>query len=334
MNPLISIITPVYNSSPYLRVCIQSVLRQTWQDFELILVDDGSLDESKCICKKTCSTDHRIRFISQEHKGVSAARNAALEIAAGEYLFFLDSDDAIHPCLLETMYSVLHKTNAAMAAVEYHFIKAGDRPEHSNKSTSFSYFDDYIYLDNQTSINLFVQGHTNVLYGTGGIMVRSIEARSLRFDERMLNGEDTKFVYQMLLKGASVAILNKRWYYYRRYEGNSCKKRTINACRSMYYCERYIRDNELKQHRLLNAIAKEQILMTRICEWYIAGRQSHDVVLCRYLRKISARECSTKTFYQTRLRDKTAFFITLHCLPLYWMYRILCRSYNDRRPIL
>ena len=88
---------------------------------------------------------HRIRFISQEHKGVSAARNAALEIAAGEYLFFLDSDDAIHPCLLETMYSVLHKTNAAMAAVEYHFIKAGDRPEHSDKSTSFSYFDDYIY---------------------------------------------------------------------------------------------------------------------------------------------------------------------------------------------
>jgi len=60
-----------------------------------------------------------VRFISQEHKGVYAARNAALEIAAGEYLFFLDSDDAIHPCLLETMYSVLHKTNAAMAAVHF-----------------------------------------------------------------------------------------------------------------------------------------------------------------------------------------------------------------------
>ena len=64
---------------------------RTIPSFNEMVFHDGSLDESKCICKKMCSTDHRIRFISQEHKGVSAARNAALEIAAGEYLFFLDS---------------------------------------------------------------------------------------------------------------------------------------------------------------------------------------------------------------------------------------------------
>ena len=114
---MIHVVTAVHNRYPITEKFVDSLLRQDCGPVHLILVDDGSLDESKCICKKMCSTDHRIRFISQEHKGVSAARNAALEIAAGEYLFFLDSDDAIHPCLLETMYSVLHKTNAAMAAV-------------------------------------------------------------------------------------------------------------------------------------------------------------------------------------------------------------------------
>ena len=119
MDNLISIIIPVYNSSLYLCDCIQSVLQQTWKNFELILVDDGSQDESKSICKKISSTDNRIPFIEQKHKGVSAARNAALEVAAGKYLFFLDSDDVIHPCLLETLYTVLYKTNAVMAASEY-----------------------------------------------------------------------------------------------------------------------------------------------------------------------------------------------------------------------
>lgn len=328
MNDLISIITPVYNSGPYLRDCIQSVLKQTWQNFELILVDDGSQDESKSICEKMSGTDNRIQFITQEHKGVSAARNLALEAAAGKYLFFLDSDDAIHPCLLETMYTILDRTAAAMAATEYHFMKAEDSPEKLVRSTPFSCSDDYINLDNQTSIDFFVQGHTNILYGTGGIMMRSSKARSLRFDERLMNGEDTKFVYQMLLRGADIIILNKEWYYYRKYEGSSCKKRTVNACKSMYRCESYIRDSELKQNRLINAISREQILMTRICEWYTAGRRNHDAALCGYLRKISAVESSTQTFYQASLRDKINFFLMFHCLPLYWVNHALRKSYN------
>lgn len=324
MNNLISIIVPVYNSGPYLRDCIQSVLQQTWHNFELLLVDDESQDKSRSICEKISRTDSRIHFITQKHKGVAAARNAALEAAAGEYLFFLDSDDAIHPCLLETLYTVLHRTNAVMAATEYHFIKAGERLENADRSASDPCSDDYIYLDNQASIDLFTQGYTNVLYGTGGIMIRSIKTLSPRFDERLLNGEDSKFVYQLLLKGADVTILNQKWYYYRRHTGNSCMKRTVNACRSMYHCECYIRDTELKQRRLLNAVAREQILMTRICEWYAAGRRDHDAALCGYLRKTAARESATKTFYQTCLRDKISFFLMFHCLPLYRVYKGFC----------
>ena len=105
MNDLISVIVPVYNSSLYLSSCINSVLQQTFPYFELILVDDGSQDESKYICEKASRTDDRIRFIHQKHKGVSVARNRGIRAAKGNYLFFLDSDDMVHPYIFEVLYT-------------------------------------------------------------------------------------------------------------------------------------------------------------------------------------------------------------------------------------
>lgn len=122
MNDLISVIVPVYNSSLYLSSCINSVLQQTFPYFELILVDDGSQDESKYICEKASRTDDRIRFIHQKHKGVSVARNRGIRAAKGNYLFFLDSDDMVHPYLFEVLYTILNKNQSIMAATEYHFI--------------------------------------------------------------------------------------------------------------------------------------------------------------------------------------------------------------------
>ena len=124
MSDLISVIIPVYNAAPYINICIQSVLQQTYSCFELLLVDDGSQDESRDICEKVGQTDNRIRFFPQEHRGVSAARNKALKAAKGNYVFFLDSDDSIHPCLLETLHTVLNRTQASLVVAEYCFTKA------------------------------------------------------------------------------------------------------------------------------------------------------------------------------------------------------------------
>lgn len=328
MNTLISVIIPVYNSSPYLNDCIQSVLHQTYQNFELILVNDGSQDDSKNICEKISSTDKRITFINQEHRGVSAARNNALKFATGEYLFFLDSDDAIHTCLLETMHSILSSTNATMAAAEYQFISASKLPDAPKNQNPSSYSGDYIYLDNRITLDSFVRGYTNTLYGIGGIMVRRVKAQSLRFDEQLLIGEDTKFIYQMLLQGADIIILNKKWYYYRKTKNYKDVKHTINSYQSMYMCESYIRDSEIKEHRNINAISKEQALLIRICEWYIIGRQTHDVVLCNYLRKISAKESASKIFLQAKLCIRIKFFLIFHCPPLYWTIHVSYKIYE------
>lgn len=146
MKELISIIVQIYNSARYIRECVNSVLEQTYENFELILIDDGSLDESKDICLKLCETDRRILFFHQEYKGVSTARNIGMKTAKGKYLFYLDSDDIIHPDLLETLYDELEKTNSIMAVSQFHFIKDMDKKDQlismiNREKTSFTYIE-------------------------------------------------------------------------------------------------------------------------------------------------------------------------------------------------
>lgn len=95
--PKISIIIPVYNSETHLDTCIQSICRQSYTDFELILVDDGSTDRSASICDGYASKDTRIRVLHQANAGVSAARNKGIDNARGEWLTFIDSDDYVEP---------------------------------------------------------------------------------------------------------------------------------------------------------------------------------------------------------------------------------------------
>ena len=89
----VSVVIPVYNVMPYLERCVQSVVRQTYQNLEIILVDDGSTDGSGKLCDKIAGTDQRIRVIHQKNQGLSGARNTGIRQATGEYVVFLDSDD-------------------------------------------------------------------------------------------------------------------------------------------------------------------------------------------------------------------------------------------------
>ena len=92
---LLSIIVPIYNTEKYLEDCLQSILNQTFSDYELILVNDGSTDSSPEICEQYAERDGRIRVIHKENGGVSSARNCGIEIAQGNYIWFVDSDDTI-----------------------------------------------------------------------------------------------------------------------------------------------------------------------------------------------------------------------------------------------
>lgn len=116
---MISIIVPVYNVEKYLEKCICSILDQTYRDFELILVDDGSRDKSGGICDAYKKKDGRIRVFHQENKGLSGARNAGLARASGEYITYIDSDDSVDPHYLEVLFENAQKYGAEVSVCGY-----------------------------------------------------------------------------------------------------------------------------------------------------------------------------------------------------------------------
>ena len=112
---MISVIIPVYNVEKYLAECLDSVLAQTYSDWEAILVDDGSTDSSPAICAEYARLDPRIRMVRQENQGLSGARNTGIEISTGDHITFLDSDDALVPGALELLATLSAENDADMA---------------------------------------------------------------------------------------------------------------------------------------------------------------------------------------------------------------------------
>ncbi|HEL7541574.1 TPA: glycosyltransferase, partial [Enterococcus faecalis] len=126
--PKISIIVPVYNVEKYLEKCVRSILAQTFTDFELILVDDGSPDSSGAMCDQFAEQDERVKVIHKENGGLSDARNAGIEIATGEYLGFVDSDDYIADDMYELLYTNIVKEDADLSICGIYDVYEGKEP--------------------------------------------------------------------------------------------------------------------------------------------------------------------------------------------------------------
>lgn len=116
---MISVVIPVYNVAPFLRECLESVKNQTFTDFEAILINDGSTDDSLKICQEFVATDTRFRFFSQKNKGLGPTRNKGIYLSKGDYLTFLDSDDWWEPDMLATLYRTLTRQNADISCCGY-----------------------------------------------------------------------------------------------------------------------------------------------------------------------------------------------------------------------
>ena len=127
----ISVIIPVYNIENYVRACIESVCAQTYKDLEIILVDDGSSDNSGAICDEYAKKDARIRVIHKQNGGLSAARNDGIEAAKGKYLAFVDGDDYVEPEMYERLYKALMENDAEMSICSFRYV--GGMEERNDK---------------------------------------------------------------------------------------------------------------------------------------------------------------------------------------------------------
>ncbi len=141
----IDIIVPVYNTEKYIRQCIYSIQSQSFSDFRLILVDDGSTDNCSVICDELAQNDKRIEVIHQRNVGLSAARNAGLKISSNPYICFIDSDDMIHMDYLKHMYELITKCDAELVVCDYHIF--GDNEPMGELSGAFGDQDIKVYTD-------------------------------------------------------------------------------------------------------------------------------------------------------------------------------------------
>jgi len=123
MKDLISVIIPVYNLEDYIGKCIESVLSQTYDKLEIIIVNDGSSDDSKKICESYLQKDKRIKLVNKENGGVSSARNTALSMATGTYIGFVDGDDYIEPDFFQTLYNIITQNGADISMVSFNRVK-------------------------------------------------------------------------------------------------------------------------------------------------------------------------------------------------------------------
>lgn len=138
---MISVIIPVYNVEKYISQCLDSVCNQTYSDLEIILVDDGSTDDSGEICDKYACQDKRIHVIHQENIGAAAAKNAGLQVASGEYLSFVDSDDFLEPNAYRYMLQVMQTQGADVVQCSYRDVFKNHTKEHVLKNATLSQID-------------------------------------------------------------------------------------------------------------------------------------------------------------------------------------------------
>ncbi|MDD6812335.1 MAG: glycosyltransferase family 2 protein [Lachnospiraceae bacterium] len=135
--PLISIIIPVYNVEKYLTRCLESVVAQTYSNLEIILVDDGSTDNSGKVCDKYQEIDSRIKVVHKKNGGVSDARNEGIDEACGEYIAFVDSDDWVTRNYIENMYAILVKNSCDIAICDVKRTSKGDLKKSTEKLKTY-----------------------------------------------------------------------------------------------------------------------------------------------------------------------------------------------------
>lgn len=248
MDSLISIIVPVYNVEKVLHYCVNSILNQIYTCYELILIDDGSCDSSGELCDQYAEKDKRISVIHKENGGVSSARNAGIEIAKGEYICFIDSDDYVEPNYLEAL--ILSKEEYPECENIWCGFQTVDKYENANvlKKVVFSCQEKKSVVSKELIMDLHEKwldaGPVCKLYSR-----KIIGDYGLKFDESISLGEDLIFNFQYLdVTTGKIIIINKCLYNY--YYANS------SSLSSKFY------ENMFELYKTIN-----KIMFDCMCRW-------------------------------------------------------------------
>ena len=239
-KPILSIIVPVYNSQSFLRQCIDSILAQTFENYEIILINDGSTDDSGAICDEYSSNfPEKIHTRHKANGGAASARNAGIEMAQGEFIGFIDSDDYIHPEMFSFLVSEIEKNGADI--IETRFIKKGSENDSTSEGVLISGRDAFIEMLNwRLTTSLCTK------------LFRRYVLDGLKLDEGHTN-EDFRYLCEILQKDILVFNTNRAFYNYRETPGSvtrTLRPNFFDIFRNLDYVKSIIcaDDSELLRH--------------------------------------------------------------------------------------
>lgn len=224
----ISIIIPVYNIENYIAQCLESVISQSFQELEIIVVDDGSTDKSKAICKEYAELDSRIILIHKENGGLVSARKAGLKRATGEYIVYVDGDDWLELDAIEQEYELLKKSNAQIAFFA-HYENLENVEKKVEHGISSGYFDkermQQVLYPHMIADSQFINGKIYPSIWDMIVLKSLLEKVQYNVDEDISMGEDAACVYPCLLLADSVVIDSRAFYHYRQTSNSMIKQR-------------------------------------------------------------------------------------------------------------
>lgn len=294
----LSIIVPVYNTEKYLNRCIDSIINQTLKDIEIIIVDDGSKEKCALLCDEISKTDLRIKVVHKENGGLGFARNSGIEVATGEYIGFVDSDDYIDKSMYETLYNSVKKYNADLAISGISFV-GGNMFSESGEDVKKSYFDEYTTfvdedmkklllgvvgaLPNEPDDSRYGVSVCKNIFKTSLIRERNIEFLS----EREILSEDTLFMVDFI-KSAKCAVGVPGAYY--------CYCRNEDSLSKSYNKQRFEKSMlflDVLEKRIADATKKEEykIYLDRLTQGFGRILCSQEIM---HARDEGARFCVLK----------------------------------------
>lgn len=302
--PTISIIVPVYNAEKHLRRCIDSILAQTFQDFELILVDDGSTDGSPKICDDYAKRDSRIKVFHKENGGVSAARNIGLEKANGHWIMFVDSDDTIPKDALERLYREGH-------AKDVDLVMAGYKKIDQEGTLSFSNEKHLRVLS--TKSDLLLQMFCPTEYPYWGYVWSKLFRREIvshnqiKFDEQIFFNEDRLFCVEYIcnMRGDGRMLLESCYNYH---ENSASAMSSLDKQYNPKFVTGFL--SYLKMYEMVKAMGPSKRLQTSIEEgienaylWNMSLMKRHDAYDSHVARKMQKELHKSHLFHRVIIME-------------------------------
>ena len=303
-SPKVSVIIPVYNTQPWLKECLDSVLRQTMADFEVICVDDGSTDQSGAVLQEYAAKDARFSVFSQSNQGQSAARNAGIKIARGQYIYFLDSDDYIEPDLPETVCRRLDNENLDIVFFDVHvFGEKGIQQEFVNqKNKRYILSRDYpaVFTGEDLLCSFLENGDYRCSVCKQVVRKELLTIHQLSFYEGIIN-EDDLYTFQVMMLARRAAYIH-RILFHRRLRLNSTVTKPL-AFQNPYGYYVCIKEAYLFLLRQNCDTEKKKLLFPVLKKWAASARGEYLQLMETDQEKVEQLPEEEKLLFQLCISD-------------------------------